>query len=290
MTYPELKDRNVLVVEDDPSMTELLVKNLEDVGCHVLLAGDVKSAELLIGESDNLIDIAIIDLYIPEAAGQPSDRIMRGEELAYTIRKRSPRTKIIGISVNLERKPFTPLSNLFSGFIYKKDLPHGEPPIILFETIEGILTAPEDRLPKIFIVHGHDTEFLLELKDYVQNTLKLGQPVILREKASGGRTILEKFEKEIRNVDLVFVLLTPDDKNYSDADLDVRRSRQNVIFEMGFFYAKLQRSSGRIILLKKGEIEIPTDIAGVTYVDISNGVAAAGERIRVELRELGWLK
>lgn len=289
MTYQELKDRNVMVVEDDPSMTEFLVLNLEDVGCRVSLAGNVKSAETLVGESDGPFDIAIIDLYIPEAAGQPPDRIMRGEELAYTIRKRSPRTKIIGMSVNLERKPFTPLSNLFSGFIYKHDLPHGESPIILFETIEGILTAPEDKLPKIFIVHGHDSEFLLELKDYIQNTLRLGQPVILREKASGGRTVIEKFEKEIRDVDLVFVLMTPDDKG-SDAGPDVRRSRQNVIFETGFFYAKLQRTSGRIVILKKGNIEIPSDIAGVTYIDISDGVALAGERIRVELRELGWLR
>lgn len=31
-----------------------------------------------------------------------------------------------------------------------------------------------------------------------------------------------------------------------------RRSRQNVIFELGFFYAGLERRSGRVILLHKG--------------------------------------
>lgn len=151
MSYQELKGRTVLIVEDDPSTGERLRLNLEDIGCRVLSAKDVRSAERLVDDGVRLIDIAIIDLYIPESEGQAPDRIMRGEELAYTIRKRSPRTKIVGISSNLERKPFTPLSNLFSGFIYKNDLPHGEPPIILFETIEGILASPQKKLPKIFI-------------------------------------------------------------------------------------------------------------------------------------------
>jgi CheY-like chemotaxis protein len=289
VAYQTLKNKKVLIVEDDPSMMDRLVLNLEDVGCIPLVARDVHSAEEILSEMDPPIDVAVVDLYIPEMPGQRSDRIMRGEELAYIIRKRSPRTKIIGISINLESKPFSPLSDLFSGFIYKDDLPHGQPPIILFETIEGILTAPEERIPKIFIVHGHDNEVLLELKDYLQNSLGLGAPIVLRDRASGGRTVIEKFEREIRTVDIVFVLLTPDDLNKSDASTDVRRSRQNVIFELGFFYAKLQRTSGRIILLKKGGLELPSDIAGIAYIDISNGVSARGEEIRAELRELGWL-
>jgi CheY-like chemotaxis protein len=293
MSYQELKDKVMLIVEDDPSMAEYLRLNLQDVGSTVLTSKDVKSAEKLIDDSSSLrpIDIAIVDLYIPEFEGQVPDRIMRGEELAYTIRQRSPRTKIVGISNHLERKPFTPLSNLFSGFVYKNDLPHAEPPIILFETIEGILMSPQKRLPKIFIVHGHDSEALLELKNFIQNTLELGQPIILRERASSGRTIIEKFEKETRDVDIVFVLATPDDRTVTDTNLEVRRSRQNVVFELGFFYAKLQRSTGKIIVLKKGEVEIPSDIAGVTYVDITNGIGGdAGENIRRELQDLGWLK
>jgi CheY-like chemotaxis protein len=290
MAYPELNGRTILVVEDDHSMAERLVLNLEDMRCHVLPAGDVRTAEKMLDESEKPIDIAVIDLYIPEAPGQPSDRIMRGEELAYKVRKRSPKTKIIGISVNLERRPFTPLPDLFSGFIYKNDLPHGEPPIILFETIEGILMTPERRLPKTFIVHGHDDALLLELKDYVQNTLNLGQPIILRERGSLGKTLIEKFEKEVRDVDLVFVLMAPDDRSATGPDPDRRRSRQNVIFEMGFFYAKLQRTTGKVILLKRGEPEIPSDIAGVIYIDVTDGISSAGEKIRVELKELGWLR
>lgn len=284
-----MRGKIILVVEDDASMAERLVLNLEDVGCIVSAAKDVKTAERFIEEAEKSFDLAILDLYIPETSDQSRDRIMRGEQLAYTIRKRSPKTKIIGLSANLERKPFTPLNDLFSGFIYKNDMPHAEPPTILFATMEGIFMSTNSRLPKIFIVHGHDSEYLLELKNYLQNVLKLGEPIVLRERPSGGKTIIEKFEREAKDIDVVFVLITPDDKVVSGSNAELRRSRQNVIFEMGFFYAKLQRTSGRIIALRKGDVELPSDISGVIYIDISNGISSAGESIRLELKELGLL-
>ena len=71
----------------------------------------------------------------------------------------------------------------------------------------------------------------------------------------------------------------------------IRRSgsigrRQNVIFEMGFFLAHLGRKSGRVILLHKGPIDLPSDISGVVYVDISHGIEAAGEAIRREVQNV----
>jgi len=63
-----------------------------------------------------------------------------------------------------------------------------------------------------FIVHGHDHQSLYELKDYLQNTLKLAEPVILRKMPGLGKTLIEKFESEAEAVELVFVLLTPDDE------------------------------------------------------------------------------
>lgn len=131
---------------------------------------------------------------------------------------------------------------------------------------------------KVFIVHGHENETKLELKNYVQNTLKLGEPIILAEKASGGLTIIEKFEKYASGCNLVFVLLTPDDVYGTE-----KRARQNVIFEMGYFLGKLGRKSGRVILLYKGDLDIPNDISGLIYINIDNGVEAAGEEIRREI-------
>jgi predicted nucleotide-binding protein len=143
--------------------------------------------------------------------------------------------------------------------------------------------------PSVFIVHGHDETSKLQLKNYLQNVLKLGEAIILHEQPSFGRTIIEKFEQETACVDLVFVLLTPDDKmaKAGDPDVEKRRARQNVIFELGYFYGKLHRSRARVILLYKKGVELPSDISGIIYIDISNGIEAAGEELRRELKD--WM-
>lgn len=128
---------------------------------------------------------------------------------------------------------------------------------------------------KIFIVHGHDN-VKYELKNYLQNTLKCPEPIILSEVSQPGLTIIENFEQVADDAALVFVLVTPDDPQ-ADSSL---RARQNVIFELGYFLGKLGRKSGRVIILKKGAVEIPTDIQGILYIDIDHGIMAAGEHIR----------
>ena len=64
---------------------------------------------------------------------------------------------------------------------------------------------------RAFIVHGHDEQSLMQLKDYLQNTLQWQEPIILRDHPSAGKTIIEKFEEYASGIDCVFVLLTPDD-------------------------------------------------------------------------------
>jgi predicted nucleotide-binding protein len=141
---------------------------------------------------------------------------------------------------------------------------------------------------KIFIIHGRDVRARRELEEYVQQTLGLGKPIILVEQPSGGRTIIEKFEEYAGDIDIVFVLATPDDLgNLATAPKTVqRRARQNVLFEYGYFLGALRRTTGRVLLLHKGPCELPSDIAGVVAIDINNGIAAAGAEIKRELR--GW--
>jgi predicted nucleotide-binding protein len=133
-----------------------------------------------------------------------------------------------------------------------------------------------------FIVHGHDRQALFELKDYLQNTLGMPEPIVLEQQPNLGRTIIEEFEEYANAVDIALVLLTPDDLGGTETDLR-GRARQNVVFELGYFVARFGRRSGRTILLHKGALEIPSDLAGVVYVDISAGPQAAGEKIRKEL-------
>ena len=111
----------------------------------------------------------------------------------------------------------------------------------------------------------------------------MDEPIILAEKASRGLTIFEKFEKYAKECNLVFVLLTPDDI-YSDDGK--HRARQNVILEMGYFLGMLGRKSGRVILLYKGNLELPSDLSGLVYINIDKGIKAVGEDIRKEIEDL----
>jgi predicted nucleotide-binding protein len=139
---------------------------------------------------------------------------------------------------------------------------------------------------KMFIVHGHDKTLMLELKDYLQNTLKFSEPVILFQQPSKGRTVIEKFEECSSDVNGAVVLLTPDDiGGVHNGDLR-ERARQNVIFELGYFVGKFGRRSSRVLLLHRGKLELPSDLAGVVYIDVTNGISAAGEELRRELAEI----
>ncbi|MCE5308172.1 MAG: nucleotide-binding protein [Acidobacteriales bacterium] len=136
---------------------------------------------------------------------------------------------------------------------------------------------------RAFIVHGHDKVAALELKDYLQNTLNMREPVILDQQPSAGMTIIEKFEVSASQTDVAFVLLTPDDVGGKTVGALTARARQNVLFELGYFVGKLGRRTGRVLLLHKGDTEIPSDLFGIVYIDITAGIGSAGERIRKEL-------
>lgn len=135
---------------------------------------------------------------------------------------------------------------------------------------------------KSFIVHGHDTGAKFELKDYLQNTLGLPEPIILDQQASKGMTVIEKFEHYAADAEIAFSLFTPDDTAEENRQL----ARQNVLFEYGYFLGKFGRKSGRVFILHKGTTEIPSDLRGVVFIDISSGIAAAGEQIRTEIENL----
>lgn len=122
---------------------------------------------------------------------------------------------------------------------------------------------------KVFIVHGHDTGVRESVARFVE---KLGLPaIILSERQNLGRTIIEKFEEEAKDVGYAIILLTPDDLGSArdQADNTQERARQNVIFELGYFAARLGRS--KVCLLYKGNVEIPSDLHGILYIPIDAG-------------------
>jgi len=139
----------------------------------------------------------------------------------------------------------------------------------LEHSLEGSLAQHSVVLPsnRVFVVHGHDDAALQGLARFLE---KLGlEAIILKEQPDQGRTIIEKFEETADDIGFAVVLLTPDDLGASvKAETSDARARQNVIFELGYFAAKLGR--GRVCLLRKGSVEIPSDLYGVIYTDMDS--------------------
>lgn len=117
---------------------------------------------------------------------------------------------------------------------------------------------------RVFIVHGHDETAKLAVARFVER-LDLGA-IILDEQPSESLTIIEKFERYANDVDFAIVLMTPDDVGAPMQQKDALklRARQNVIFELGYFFHALGRR-GVCALYKEG-VELPSDIYGVVYV------------------------
>jgi predicted nucleotide-binding protein len=121
---------------------------------------------------------------------------------------------------------------------------------------------------KVFVVHGHDegaresVARFLEKMDF--------QAIILHEQANQGRTVIEKVEAH-GDVGFAVVLLTPDDEGCTKGKPSEPRARQNVLLELGYFIGRLGRE--RVCALKRGEVEIPSDFAGMVWVpmDSSSG-------------------
>ena len=124
--------------------------------------------------------------------------------------------------------------------------------------------TPLDR-SKVFVVHGHDDVARLAVARFLE---QIGlEAIILSEQPDQGRTIIEKFEECAADVGFAVVLLTPDDLGgVATAPVTGSRARQNVIFELGYFAGKLGR--GRACLMRKGVVEIPSDLHGVIYTDM----------------------
>ncbi len=141
---------------------------------------------------------------------------------------------------------------------------------------------------KIFVVHGHDRE----ARDQLELVLmRLGlQPFILQNADGGSKTIIEALEQHIyQEAAFGIVLLTPDDYGYTKGKADADRqprARQNVILEMGMVMAALGR--GRMVILKKGALELPSDAGGILYIEFNDHVREIAPKLAQRLQSAGF--
>ncbi len=149
----------------------------------------------------------------------------------------------------------------------------------LIEVLETSMQLPSEAIAKqhavgnkIFIVHGHNDGIKETIARFIE---KLGmEAVILHEKANKGRTLIEKFEEECKEVGFAIVVMTKDDRGGTSSEsyeTQRPRARQNVILELGFFLGRLGR--GRVGVLYEEEVEIPSDYSGVVFTKLDAGGA-----------------
>ena len=272
--------RKIPVIDDDVFYTYYAANLLTDLGGYaVTQSHSVDEAWELARRGK--FPLVIVDLKMPSGTCfgplDTSGGHKTGLVFAREMKRASPSTKVI-IQSAAPDADFERISPTIEGAIFLRKSPN---PAELIRAVKQVFDPNEVRA-KSFIVHGHDKKSALELKNYLQNWLGFDEPTILTEQPSRGATILEKFEAYAADVDWVFVLLTPDDTGHvSTAPGSAQpRARQNVIFELGYFHGLMGRQSGRIILLYKGTLEIPSDLSGIVYIDITLGIEAAAEAIR----------
>jgi predicted nucleotide-binding protein len=129
----------------------------------------------------------------------------------------------------------------------------------------ALLPTPLSR--RVFVVHGHDEAARETVARFLE---KIGfEAIILHEQANQGRTVIEKIEAQ-SDVKFAVVLLTPDDEGRSVKEDELKpRARQNVLLELGYFIGRLGRD--KVCALKRGDVDIPSDFAGVVWEKMDGG-------------------
>lgn len=135
----------------------------------------------------------------------------------------------------------------------------------------ALLAAMHEAIrPKIFISHGHDDTLTAMVARFLED--EGAKPILLEQQPRAGHMILDAFERH-SNVAFAIVLATPDDEGRLRGEDSLKpRARQNVIFELGFFFAKLGRNRVLVLYKPEGEpIEWPSNFHGVLYREMEWG-------------------
>lgn len=273
-----------MIVDDDGFTAQEYGQTLTQCGFRVVYALTVEQALKTIDQFADLIGLVVLDLRMPTGDFFSEFETVGGRKtgvsLAQEFLDRSAALRIVALTNSVDPLDiawFEARENCH--YCSKRAFPPELFPSYIKSTVMKDISSVTS-----FIIHGHDKTSALELKNYLQNRIGLPEPTILSERRSQGMTIIEKLEHHLKQADYVFAIFTPDD--FVVKPTEAKRARQNVVFEFGYVLGLLGRTSGRVFFLHKGDVEIPSDLHGMVYIDIANGVESAGEEIRRELEGL----
>ena len=148
---------------------------------------------------------------------------------------------------------------------------------------------------KVFIVHGSNHNLRNAIALFIQNDLRL-ETVVMDAKAHKGRTLPEKFEEIAEECGFAVVLVTLDDrlikgesltqKDFAGKNIEkrrIRRPRQNVVLEAGYFWGKMGRKRVAFLVEQSKGQQIPSDLSGIGYIPITKDLGRTKEELRKEL-------
>lgn len=232
--------------------------------------GSMVGSAKLLWPDDPREDLALRLMLIQKIGNNPDFAF----QLSHAFYAGSSSKVIVGIH-NMTRQLIIPFVRDYKAYVTA----HGK--------VETKLALPHSN--RVFIVHGHDAEARETVARFLENIGFV--PVILHEQANRGRTVIEKVEAN-SDVGFAIVLLTPDDVGRAKDDTDLEpRARQNVLLELGYFIAKLGRE--RVCALKRGNVIIPSDFAGVVWTEWDSAGAwktALGKELQAAGHEIDWNK
>jgi predicted nucleotide-binding protein len=276
--------QRILIVDDDPSFARRTAALLADEGYDTALA--YSADEALDRTARSKFDLVLMDIRMhwgsklnpAETAGEERTGLV----LAQKIRRRYSGACLLAYTIAADPAVAEWFQQNGSGVIQKTW--EGRQ---MLRTVTRLLRPGQQRA-NVFLVHGRDHKTMNQVRVFLRDRLHF-EPIVLAEEASLGMSLIDKFEHYASLADVAFVVLTPDDTGYYAAEAGEPRSRprMNVVFELGYFFKAMRRASGRVIVLQNGAVDLPSDMAGVVTIDISNGVDEAEAEIR---RECGpWL-
>ncbi|MGF6939331.1 putative nucleotide-binding protein [Paraburkholderia sp. UCT70] len=172
--------------------------------------------------------------------------------------------------------------------VLREDLADAQQETASSSTLEPIVPEAPPLSRRVFVVHGHDEGARETVARFLEKISF--EPVILHEQANRNRTVIEKIEA-YHDVGFAVVLLTPDDEGCVKGGQPEPRARQNVLLELGYFMGHLGRDN--VCALKRGEVDIPSDFAGVVWVAMDSGNGwkqALGQELEAAGHKVDWNK
>jgi len=134
---------------------------------------------------------------------------------------------------------------------------------------------------KVFIIHGHD-EPNLEKLQIILYSLNLIPVTISQDYTLSSHAIIEKFEILGRKCKYAIAICTPDDKIIKKGNAYLQ-PRPNVIYEIGWFCARLGR--GRVLTIVKEGTEIFSDFQGVLQIRFKQNIKECYENLFMTLKK-----